>query len=318
MVGLQWSCLAILFVHMGVAWWVSDRREVFLRRALLLVGASWVAEDTCIRAYQFYTYNEGWWGFIDKMPLMIAVIWPGVILSAWELVRAAQRKTAHALPSATHADSVRTGWLVGLMVWADASLIEPIAVKARLWWWYEPGIFNVPIIGMLGWGIFAGLCVWIFEEVERRRLSSGWEAAGVLVAAPLLAHAGLLATWWGGFRWVNVPWSESVVVGVLWVGSVALALKIWRARLRDHMPAAAMGTRIPAASFFMGLLVMYGMGDGLLVVHALAFVPPYVAATPWRALWARRFGRFLNEHQQSGALPPSPPLAQGEQEGGAK
>jgi hypothetical protein len=273
---LQWACLGILIVHMGVGWWVAgDQRGRFARRAALLVVGSWIAEDTCIRAYQFYSYNPEWWWFLDKMPLMIAVIWPAVILSAWELVRARGVRGAKAAL-----------W-TGLLVWADASLIEPIAVKAGLWRWSQPGLFDVPVIGMLGWGIFAGLCAWVFEAAQGRRGEGLREAAGVWVGAVVAAHLGLIAAWWGVFRWVNVTWAAWPVVALVWAGSAALTARSWRSGMRHVMPPAVMATRIPAASFFMVLLAIHGLEEAALAIYALAFVPPYVAATPWRGILSR-------------------------------
>ena len=50
--------------------------------------------------------------------------------------------------------STDTAFLVGaLIVLADASLIEPVAVASNLWAWTEPGLFAVPPIGILGWAI---------------------------------------------------------------------------------------------------------------------------------------------------------------------
>src|SRR5208283_4385299 len=87
------------------------------------------------------------------VPLLVVLIWPLVIHSAWDLVRQWQ---------------VREGWAIslatGAVVLTDASLMEPVAVRAGLWSWSEPGIFHVPPIGLLGWGCFAALAVFFLER----------------------------------------------------------------------------------------------------------------------------------------------------------
>ena len=51
--------------------------------------------------------------------------------------------------------SSRVALLGAAIVLADASLIEPIAVRAGLWRWTEPGLFAVPLVGIVGWAFFA-------------------------------------------------------------------------------------------------------------------------------------------------------------------
>ncbi|HHH10493.1 MAG TPA: carotenoid biosynthesis protein, partial [Sorangium sp.] len=98
--------------------------KAFLRRLLLLVVASWLAENSVIVAYDFYSYSPDWTLFIHHVPLAIVLIWPIVIHSAWELA-------GYLLgPSAA---AKRLAPLVGaFLVLADAAMIEPIAVSAKL------------------------------------------------------------------------------------------------------------------------------------------------------------------------------------------
>ena len=55
--------------------------------AALLAVAGFLGEDSVIRAYGFYFYSPRWHLFLDRVPLMIVVIWPVVIHSAWSLAR---------------------------------------------------------------------------------------------------------------------------------------------------------------------------------------------------------------------------------------
>ena len=65
---------------------------------------------------------------------------PVVILSALELAESLTK--------------TRTTLLCAAIALADAALIEPVAVRAGLWRWHEPGLFGVPPIGILGWAFF--------------------------------------------------------------------------------------------------------------------------------------------------------------------
>ena len=192
MTGVELLCLLVLGLQVAGLLRLADdpRRRVW--RFGVLVVAAWVAEVTCIRAYGFYTYDPSWAVFVDVMPLTVALIWPTVILSARDVVRALG-VTDRWRPAATAA-----------LVFADAWLIEPVAVRAGLWQWHAPGIFGVPPIGVLGWAFFTGLAVTLIESNERAGRSALADAA-VVVGAPLGTHALLLLAWWGGLRWVSGP-----------------------------------------------------------------------------------------------------------------
>ena len=91
MVGLELVCLAI------VATYVLARlaragdaaaRHAFTVRFAALAVASFVGEDTVIRAYGFYAYATGWSARLDQVPLVIVLVWPVVIDSAATLARA--------------------------------------------------------------------------------------------------------------------------------------------------------------------------------------------------------------------------------------
>jgi uncharacterized membrane protein len=154
---LELFALAIVVGFVLIRTRFGPEPRTFLRRMALLVVASWIAEDSCIRAYGFYFYAPGWSVFVDRVPLAILLIWPIVIHSAWELARRLLGTGHRWIPLAG-----------ALLVWADASMIEPIAVRAGLWRWTEPGLFQVPPIGILGWAFYAGLCMWLLEAAERR------------------------------------------------------------------------------------------------------------------------------------------------------
>ena len=139
MIALQLACVVIVGLYLTVRLARATERGVVLRRFALITIASWLAEDTVIRAYGFYGYSPRWSLFVDQVPRLIVLIWPVVIDSAALLARRLHRAGGRA-----------TYLLAAGLVLADASLIEPIAVRAELWRWTEPGLFAVPPIGIIG------------------------------------------------------------------------------------------------------------------------------------------------------------------------
>jgi hypothetical protein len=166
---------------------------------------------------------------------------------------------------------------VMILVDADASLIEPIAVKAGLWSWTEAGPFTVPVIGVLGWGFFAFGVVLVLE----RRAHGPAARAAVLVAGPAAAHVLLLSSWWAALRWLpRGDGAEAALVVLAWLVSLFLAARVG---LRAGVVTLAdLLLRVPAAAFFFVLLAIYARDDVPLVAYAVAFAPPYLALT-WKA-----------------------------------
>ncbi len=254
---IECACVAIL----GLYAWVHRRDEGWLRDAALLSMAGWMSEETCIRAYDFYQYAPRWHAQLGHVPLLIAAIWPAIVLSA----RAVARTLLPAAPGAHEA--WRLSLLTGALVVFDASLIEPIAVRAGLWSWNEPGLFTVPVIGILGWGFFAAAATHVLE-----RTRGAWRLT-VLALAPIATHAVLLAAWWGLFRWVlRAP------IEPAWGIAVIAAVGLIFARVVRHERAALAPGELVArgvATGFFGLLLARA-GDAWLLAYALAFTPPHV------------------------------------------
>ncbi len=250
MLPLELACAAI------VAAYALARRDAWPELVLLAV-AGFVGEDSVIRAYGFYFYSPRWHLFLDRVPLMIVVIWPIVIHSAWSLAR---RLTT------------RAAWqpLVGAaIVLADASMIEPIAVHARLWSWTEPGLFAVPPIGIVGWAYFAGAAM---ACLARER------AAAAVVVAPLATHVMLVASWWTAFKWLSRPLPAWPFVACAWIVRGALAVLALRLRpRRDRALRTDLLLRGPGALFFFVLLVLHGRDLPSLCLYSAAFAPPYLA-----------------------------------------
>ena len=268
---LQLSCAAILALFAVVRVARDPDPARVLRRLALLAVASWIGEESCIHLYGFYFYSPAWSLHLDRVPLLIPLIWPVVILSAHDLARFVLRGPR----------PLAVPLLGAAIVLADASLIEPIAVASGLWTWTHPGLFAVPLIGIVGWSFFAGAAMAVFDRADRAPRGAALCEALVLVLAPAATHALLVATWWAAFRWAPgfvAPWP---VVALAWALSITLAAYAWRAGLRRRIPPAFMWLRVPAAGFFFVLLALHGRDAAPLVAYALAFAPPYLALTAW-------------------------------------
>lgn len=260
-------CLLILVIFIGFQLKYNEAPGPFLRRLFWMGVAAWIGENTVIHAYHFYSYSPHWSLFVDQVPLMILLIWPVVIYSAWNLV-------GYLLSASP--------WKIALagaaIVLADASLIEPIAVAAKLWKWHEPGIFEVPPIGILGWSFFAFGCILLLEWNKGADKKWYWDGL-VLILPPLVTHFLLLASWWGFFRWVNETLPSWPVVGMFWGLAILLAFWAWREKASAKVPLLEMVLRIPGAVFFFVLLALYGRECIPLIAYALAFSPPYLVVT---------------------------------------
>lgn len=254
MLALELACAAIVAVYVAARWraWPT---------LLILACAGWLGEDSVIRAYGFYFYSPRWHLFLDRVPLMIVVIWPIVIHSAWALARRLKPASAWIAPCAA------------AIVLADASLIEPIAVHAGLWTWTEPGLFAVPPIGIVGWAYFAGACIATLQAAEARR----FPRVVTIVIGPLCTHALLVGSWWLAFRWLSRPLPSWPAVALSWLVLGALAVAAVRRRLGTRVPPSELLLRVPGALFFFVLLGLYGRNLPPLCAWSAAFAPPYFA-----------------------------------------
>jgi hypothetical protein len=257
---LELCCTAVvaLWVALRFAACPKDARAALLLQMVVVAVAAWVAEDSCIRLYGFYGYSaEAWRVFVDRVPLLVLLIWPVVVTSAFDLARALD-VDARRLPA----------WLFVLVV-VDAWFIEPIAVDAGLWSWTSPGPFDVPTIGVLGWGCFAcGVALVVARGVH---------VVAAVVVAPLVCHALLLVLWWGAFRWLPDPPHRFVHPAAAWLTAVAIVVAV--ARTRPSGMRRLVWLRAPAAVFFFALLWLHGRDDddGPLLFWSLAFAPPWLA-----------------------------------------
>jgi len=271
---LEIIILGIVALFLAVRVKVEPNRPRLLRRLGLLSVASWIGEDTMIRAYHFYQYSPRWSLVVDEVPLLIVVIWPIVIISAWDLVVA----------FTDGRPSPRTVVGAAAMVFADAYLIEPIAVASGLWSWNEPGLFEVPPIGVLGWSLFAGTTLGVFALIDRHGRSGRADLLVLVFPVPLV-HAMLLAAWWGALRWVNAPIPDWVGVATVWLICATLAALAWRHPTARRVARRDLLIRIPAAAFFFVLLGLEATNHPALVAYSTAFALPYLTLTIRSTRW---------------------------------
>lgn len=266
MAALEPFCLGIVVLYLVLRLrQAGEAKGAVLLRLVLLALAGWIGEVSCVRGYGFYRYalpSEGgpWRLWLDVVPLVVVLTWPVVIHSAWELARSLA-------PSQSIA-------LCALLVLADASLIEPIAVAVGLWSWSEPGPFAVPLIGVLGWSLFAVLASFALDRLARARAAGEplWPGCLLLVSAGLSVHVPLVALWWGGFRWLPVPSEAAILIGAGFLSLAGLVLLLRGPRAER----SALWLRAPGACFFFALLA-WRVRDPWLWGWALVLALPYAA-----------------------------------------
>jgi hypothetical protein len=308
MVVLQLVCLAIVasyvVARLVLAEDASARKAFVLRFAALAIAAA-IGEDTVIRAYGAYSYSPEWTVFVGRVPLVVVLVWPVVIDSAASVARCA---LAGATDDARRSPDARIRWglvgggwwrssvpvasLTALIVFADASLIEPIAVRARLWAWTDPGVFDVPLIGIAGWAFFAGAATAV--------LGDGRAVARALLLipiAPLVTHALILGSWWGLFRWIHRPIAPSWAVTAAWV--LLLPATLLASRAGRRIPLSEILLRAPGAAFFFTLLALGDVESAAgrkLLFYALAFAPPYLVAMASRLFGSKDAPMSMGRH----------------------
>jgi hypothetical protein len=258
---------AILIVAIYVVVRARSQEDVphfFLCLGSIAAG-SWLAEESCIRLYGFYSYHPGWSLFLGHVPILVVLIWPLVIHSAWDLAKQLVTSNSKLVPL-----------LAGTVVFTDAALMEPVATGAGLWSWFEPGVFRVPPVVFFGWAFFAGSSAWCCHRICHQRPTLA--ACLLMVFLPVITvHGVLLTMWWAVFRWVNSTVDPIYPVILAWIVSVCLVIRILRHKTGKRLEKKALLLRLPGALFFFGLLVLNTEQDFWLITYAFAFAPPYLA-----------------------------------------
>jgi hypothetical protein len=231
---------------------------------VLVASSAWITEETCIRLYVFYSYSQSWRILLSHIPLMVIVVWPAIIHCAWNLASQLLGDRHRLVPLAA-----------GIIVLADAAFIETVSVGSGLWAWEEPGVFKVPLIGILGWACFAFLCVFLHEEGRRRNYPL-WIILLVIVLPAIGTHLLLLVSWWGLFRWINNPIDAKLTAATAWFISIGISFVFFRFRIGIRVEKSTLLLRLLAALFFFTLLVFSADCSVCFILFVAAFVPPYL------------------------------------------
>lgn len=264
--------LAALVVVLTLVAFARTRNEPhLLRNYLALAIASYIGEESCIRFYWYYLYQPGlfarseWHARLDQVPALVPLIWPLVILSARQAVRAL-------FPAV---EGAKLALYVALVVCFDASLVEVLAVRSHYWVWAQGGHLGVPFIGILGWGYFTFGAIYALERADNL-----WGFLQVPVAGFLSTHALILGTWWGLFRWLPkvTTETESAIGLIIAVSVVALVVVIRRRREGFLIPLSVALPRLVAATLFFTLLWLVAHDRPVYWVHTACIAIPYFAA----------------------------------------
>lgn len=262
--GFELACVAIVALALAALARTQPWRPLLASYAGLAI-AGWLGEETCIAWYRFYAYAPSWHGRVDHVPVLVPVIWPLVILSARAVIDAVAPTLGRWRPLA-----------VAALVIADASLVEVIAVRAGLWAWAEPGHLGVPLIGILGWGFFAG-----GADVALGR--PGWQRPVALLAAVALTHALIVAAWWACFKWtLRGDLGDGALLAVVLAGALAVPGSLVLRARTGGLPLAVALPRMIAASLFVVTLLVVAADATRLWLHTAAVAAPYLALTAWR------------------------------------
>ena len=74
MVLVEIACFFIVTYFVTLRLARATVRRPVIQRLLLLAGASFLGEDSVIRAYHFYGYSRSWHLFVDRVPLSPAEV----------------------------------------------------------------------------------------------------------------------------------------------------------------------------------------------------------------------------------------------------
>ena len=275
---LELAAFSIIAIYVTAYTLGQPERGSFLAGLVLVCAASWLAEESCILLYETYSYSTDWNLFLAHLPLLVIVIWPIIVHSAWNLASQILRPGHQLVPLAAAA-----------IVVTDALLLEPVGVGTGLWSWNESGIFDVPPIAILGWACFAGLCILVFEQAKRHYRTQRFNLL-ILVLPVIGTHLFLLCTWWGAFRWIKISVDPKLAAGLAWALSLILVYAIVKNQTGTRVRKKTLVLRLAGALFLFTWLA-WNAGDAIwLMVYAFAFAPPYLALMAQQFLFNRLNG----------------------------
>lgn len=232
-----------------------------------IIIAAWLGEATSIDIYGFYQYENFWWFKIARVPLLVPLIWPIVILTGREVVISLFPDQKKFWPL-----------MVGIIVFFDASTVEIAAVSCGLWSWNVPGYLQVPFMGVTGWAIFAFVVAYFIDRFDEGKR---WLLVAV---APIALHVMMVVSWWVLFRWLlRGDWFWFYGISILAVAFVLLVVRASR-----KIPGPIVCVRIMAAGMFIALVISDQPGNSQVWLHMVLLIVPYLLVTDFSAFKANR------------------------------
>jgi hypothetical protein len=261
------QALSVAIIGAALLLLVKQHGRHILLAYVSLAVAGWVGEETCIRFYDFYHYSNEWWLRLDRVPLLITLIWPLVILSARDVARALGASSPRGMAIAVFA-----------IVVVDASMVEIIAVARGMWSWAEPGYLHVPILGILGWGFFAASAVMWLAWCESKAWR--WQLLAVVIG-PVAAHALIIAAWWSCFRWTL----RGALTPPVWIMLVPAAIVVAWLVMSKRVGVVGITIQLPrmvaAGLFFAIVATLPSALLPALLFHTAAVAVMYLVATKY-------------------------------------
>jgi uncharacterized membrane protein len=261
------------------------RRALGVARAgvelVMLALYGYALERVVIAVFSSHSYAETWRIAPGGVPVAVAVVWASLTVSALAL--------AARLGFKTPLERARAAALLGLTL---DLLMEPVAVRVRLWSWTPPGPWlGVPLGNFVGWTVILGVYAYGAERWGRsdrirhavaRRLLLGLVSIGVLVAVGLVWRvAGAERLFAGAGGWL--------VWAALLLATAAQALGPRRdvapeglgGRLAQPPAILPLGVFVSIASFFAADAVLSGSPSLRLIAAASGLVLLWIAQREW-------------------------------------
>jgi len=263
---------------------------------VILALYGYALEWVVIAVFSSHSYADSWRLAPGGVPVAVAVVWAALTVSALAL--------AARLGFKTPLERARAAALLGLTL---DLLMEPVAVRVRLWAWTPPGPWlGVPLGNFVGWTVILGVYAYGAERWGRadairhavaRRLLLGFVSIGVLVAVGLVWRgAGAERLFAGVGGWA--------VWAVLLLATAAQALGPRRdvapeglgGRLAQPPAILPLGVFVSIASFFATDAVLSGNASLRLIAAASGLVLLWIALRQWSGgvlEWWRQRQRHL-------------------------
>ena len=249
---------------MVIAGWLlllrlPDRRG--LVRLLTVAAVAWAAEQTLLRAHGYHFYSSEWLVVAGAVPLVLPMWWALAIVTAYDV-------TEHA------SDPRYAAAFAGLLVLADAAILQPWLVSVGGCRWNGAGPFGVAPIGIVAPAIIAYASGGVLRRADRGPWQSvvvdGFAAVGTV-------HLAVLGAWHVGLKFLEGPW-PAVATALVAVAIAALSAAIvWtrpgRARRRFGV------VRTFGVGPMFGGLAARGAASAQWAWTAALFVPSLVART---------------------------------------